>query len=209
MHKQFIVAQYKQNLNCKTSHTHILHLISYFYWEGMFITQSSSRSTLAEILSCVLLLFLMAQISIPLQPVPITLQTLGVMLIGLKFNRRTAFYSVLTYLSLGAAGLPVLANFSGGYHALLGPTGGYLIGFLAAVMVMSKVNELLNSKYKSFVCNSLSCLAGTVVIFICGVSWLAVYLGLEQAIMVGVLPFILPGLIKIFLLVAALQYLKK
>lgn len=175
----------------------------------MFITQSSSRSTLAEILSCVLLLFLMAQISIPLQPVPITLQTLGVMLIGLKFNRRTAFYSVLTYLSLGAIGFTVLANFSGGYHALLGPTGGYLIGCLAAVMVMSKVNELLNSKYKSFVCNSLSCLAGTVVIFICGVSWLAVYLGLGQAIMVGVLPFILPGLVKIFLLVAALQYLKK
>lgn len=175
----------------------------------MFVTQSSSRSTLAEILSCVLLLFLMAQISIPLQPVPITLQTLGVMLIGLKFNRRTAFYSVLTYLSLGAAGLPVLANFSGGYHALLGPTGGYLIGCLVAVMVMSKVNELLNSKYKSFVCNSLSCLAGTVIIFICGVSWLAVYLGLEQAIMVGALPFIFPGLVKIFLLVAALQYLKK
>lgn len=175
----------------------------------MFITQSSSRSTLAEILSCVLLLFLMAQISVPLQPVPITLQTLGVMLIGLKFNRRTAFYSVLIYLSLGAAGFPVFANFSSGYHIFLGPTGGYLIGCLAAVMVMNKVNELLNSKYKSFVCNSLSCLAGTAVIFICGVSWLSVYFGLERAIMVGVLPFILPGLVKIFLLVAALQYLKK
>ncbi|AZU37509.1 biotin transporter BioY [Wolbachia endosymbiont of Bemisia tabaci] len=175
----------------------------------MFITQSSSKSTLVEILSWVLLLFLMAQISVPLQPVPITLQTLGVMLIGLKFNRRTAFYSVLTYLSLGAAGFPVFANFSGGYHIFLGPTGGYLIGCLAAVMVMNKVNELLNSKYKSFVCNSLSCLAGTAVIFICGVSWLSVYFGLERAIMVGVLPFILPGLVKIFLLVAALQYLKK
>ncbi|UPA55330.1 biotin transporter BioY [Wolbachia pipientis] len=174
----------------------------------MFITQSSSRSTLAEILSCVLLLFLMAQISVPLQPVPITLQTLGVMLIGLKFNRRTAFYSMLTYLSLGAAGFPVFANFCG-YHIFLGPTGGYLIGCLAAVMVMSKVNELLNSEYKSFVCDSSSCLAGTVVIFICGVGWLAIYVGLEQAIMVGILPFILPGLVKIFLLVAALQYLKK
>ncbi|CCE77524.1 MULTISPECIES: biotin transporter BioY [Wolbachia] len=175
----------------------------------MFITQSSSRSTLAEILSCVLLLFLMAQISIPLQPVPITLQTLGLMLVGLKFNRRTAFYSVLTYLSLGAAGFPVFANFSGGHHIFLGPTGGYLIGCLVAVVVMSRVNELLNSKYKSFMCNSLSCLAGTVVIFICGISWLAIYVGLKQAIMVGVLPFILPGLVKIFLLVAALQYLKK
>ncbi|BET34342.1 biotin transporter BioY [Wolbachia pipientis] len=140
---------------------------------------------------------------------PITLQTLGLILVGLKFNRRTAFYSVLTYLSLGAAGFPVFANFSSGYHIFLGPTGGYLIGCLAAVMVMNKVNELLNSKYKSFVCNSLSCLAGTAVIFICGVSWLSVYFGLERAIMVGVLPFILPGLVKIFLLVAALQYLKK
>ncbi len=175
----------------------------------MFITQSSSRSTLAEILSCVLLLFLMAQISIPLQPVPITLQTLGVMLIGLKFNHRTAFYSVLTYLSLGAIGFPVLANFSGGYHIFLGPTGGYLIGCLAAVIVMGEVNELLSLKCELLARNSFSCLAGTVIIFICGVSWLAVYLGLRQAIMVGVLPFILPGLVKIFLLVAALQYLKK
>ncbi|WP_425385866.1 biotin transporter BioY [Wolbachia endosymbiont (group A) of Barypeithes pellucidus] len=175
----------------------------------MFTTQSSSRSTLTEILSCVLLLFLMAQISIPLQPVPITLQTLGVMLIGLKFNRRTAFYSVLTYLSLGAIGFPVLANFSGGYHIFLRPTGGYLIGCLAAVIVMGEVNELLSLKCELLARNSFSCIVGTAMIFICGTSWLAVYLGLEQAIMVGVLPFILPGLVKIFLLVAALQYLKK
>jgi biotin transport system substrate-specific component len=175
----------------------------------MFTTQSSSKSTLIEILSCILLLFLTTQISIPLQPAPITLQSLGVMLIGLKFNRKTAFYSVLTYLSLGAVGLPVFANFSGGYHILFGPTGGYLFGFLAAVMVMGEVNKLLDSKCESLIHNSLSCLAGTAMIFICGVSWLAIFVGLKQAIMVGVLPFILPGLVKIFLLVAALQYLKK
>ena len=162
---------------------------------------------LTELLLCVLLLFLMAQVSIPLQPVPITLQTLGVMIIGLKFNRKTAFYSVLTYISLGAIGFPVLANFSGGYHIFLGPTGGYLIGCLAAVIVMSNVNELLKPKYKSLICNSLSCLAGTIVIFICGVSWLAIYVGIKQAIIVGILPFIIPGVIKIFLLVTALQYL--
>ncbi|MDM8335713.1 biotin transporter BioY [Wolbachia pipientis] len=175
----------------------------------MFTAQSNSKLTLVEVFSCVLLLFLMAQISIPLQPVPITLQSLGVMLIGLKFNRKTAFYSVLTYLLLGAAGLPILANFSGGYHIFLGPVGGYLIGFLAAVIVMGEVNEFLSSKCGSFTRNSLGCLTGTVVIFVCGVSWLAVYVGLKQAIMVGILPFILPGLVKIFLLVAALQYLKK
>ncbi|MGL9717122.1 MAG: biotin transporter BioY [Wolbachia sp.] len=175
----------------------------------MFTTQSSSKSMLAEILSCFLLLFLTAQISIPLQPVPITLQSLGVMLIGLKFNRKVAFYSVLTYLSLGAVGFPVFTNFSGGYHILLRPAGGYLIGFLAAVIVMGEVNELLISKCRSLMRNSLSCLAGTAMIFICGVSWLAIHVSLEQAIVVGVLPFILPGLVKIFLLVAALQYLEK
>ncbi|MGL9761878.1 MAG: biotin transporter BioY [Wolbachia sp.] len=67
----------------------------------------------------------------------------------------------------------------------------------------------LDSKCESLVRNSLSCLAGTVVIFIYGVSWLAIHVGLKQAIMIGVLPFILPGLVKIFLLVAILQYLKK
>ncbi|WP_410530035.1 biotin transporter BioY [Wolbachia endosymbiont (group A) of Ennomos erosarius] len=108
------------------------------------------------------------------------------MLIGLKFNRRTAFYSVLTYLSLGAAGLPVLANFSGGYHALLGPTGGYLIGCLVAVIMMGEVNELLSLRCELLARNSFSCIVGTAMIFICGASCLAVYLGLEQAIMVGV-----------------------
>jgi biotin transport system substrate-specific component len=175
----------------------------------MFTAQYSSKSTLVEIFFCVLFLFLMTQIRIPLQPVPITLQSLGVMLIGLKFNRKTAFYSMLTYLSLGTAGLPIFAGFSGGYHTLLGPTGGYLIGFLAAVIVMGEVNESLSSKCGSLMRNSLSCLAGTVMVFVCGVSWLAIHVGLKQAIMVGVLPFILPGLVKIFLLVATLQYLKK
>ncbi|MCA4775154.1 biotin transporter BioY [Wolbachia endosymbiont of Mansonella ozzardi] len=175
----------------------------------MFTTQYSSKSTLVEIFFCVLFLFLMTQIRISLQPVPITLQSLGVMFIGLKFNRKTAFYSVLTYLSLGTAGLPIFAGFSSGYHTLLGPTGGYLIGFLAAVMAMGKVNELLDSRCGSLMRNSLSCLAGTVVIFIYGASWLAIHVGLKQAITVGVLPFILPGLVKTFLLVAALQYLKK
>lgn len=173
----------------------------------MFTTESSSKSTLIGILSCVLLLFLMAQISIPLQPVPITLQTLGVMLIGLQFNRRTAFYSVFTYISLGAARLPIFANFSGGYYIFLSPRGGYLWGFLFAVLVMSIVNELLKLKCKPLICNFLSCLAGTIVIYACGVCWLAIYVGINQAVVVGVLPFILPGLIKIFLLVTALKYL--
>lgn len=177
----------------------------------MLVTKFSNTSTLIEIFFCTLLLFLAAQISIPLNPVPITLQTLGVMLIGLKFNSRTAFCSVFTYILLGAIGLPIFANFSGGYHIILGQTGGYLIGCLAAVLVMGEIKRLLQPKYKLqlLVCNFVSCLAGTAVVFICGVSWLALHIWLKQAIMVGMLPFIFPGFIKIFLLVGTLQYLKR
>ncbi|MDN5247609.1 MAG: biotin transporter BioY [Wolbachia endosymbiont of Tyrophagus putrescentiae] len=157
---------------------------------------------LAEVLLCVLLLFLMSQISIPLQPVPITLQTLGVMIIGLRCNRKVAFYSVLTYLSLGAIGCPVFVNFSSG---IIRPTTGYFIGFLVAVSVMNSVSESL--KNKALIRNLLSCIAGTITIFVCGISWLAVYLGLKQAIVVGLLPFIIPGIVKILLLVGVLQYL--
>ncbi|WP_246224418.1 biotin transporter BioY [Wolbachia endosymbiont of Litomosoides sigmodontis] len=70
-----------------------------------------------------------------------TLQSLGVMLVGLEFNHRTALYSVFTYLSLGSARLPVFADFLGGYYTFLKPASGYLIGFLAAVIVMGKVNQ--------------------------------------------------------------------
>ncbi|WCR54230.1 MAG: Biotin transporter BioY [Wolbachia endosymbiont of Ctenocephalides orientis wCori] len=175
----------------------------------MLATKFSNRSILIEIFCCTLLLFLTAQISIPLQPVPITLQTLGVMFIGLKFNSRTAFCSVFTYILLGTIGAPVFANFSGGYHIILGQTGGYLIGCLAAVIVMDEINKLLKPKYGLLVCNFVSCLAGTITIFVCGISWLAIYLGLKQAMTVGLLPFIFPGFIKIVLLVATLQYFKK
>ncbi|WP_253300088.1 biotin transporter BioY [Wolbachia endosymbiont of Chironomus riparius] len=164
-------------------------------------------NTLIEVLLCVLLLFSMAQISIPLQPVPVTLQTLIILIIGLKCDRKVALYSVLTYIFLGAIGLPVFANFSGGYHILLGPTGGYLIGFLVAALAMSNLKVLLKPKYLSFMFNALSCLVGTFTIFICGVSWLSIYVGLKKAFLVGVLPFVIPGIVKICLLLAIIHYL--
>ncbi len=166
----------------------------------------SSKSQLAEIFFCVSLLFLMAQISIPLQPVPVTLQTLGIMIIGLKFGRKTAFSSVLAYLVFGVFGFPVFANFSGGYPIIIGKTGGYLIGFLPAVVVMGYVNQLLQLK-SSVIRDFLSCLAGTTTVFVFGIVWLAVYLDVKQAIIAGLLPFIIPGLVKIFLLVKITQYL--
>lgn len=151
----------------------------------------------------VFLLFLTSQIDIPLKPVPITLQTFGVMLVGLIFERKTAIKSILMYLLLGIAGAPVFAHFSGGYLVLLGPTGGYLFGFVMAVIVMTTLKEHIGTK--GWLQIGFNVLLGTVTIFICGIFWLAKSIGLNQAIEFGLFPFILPGIIKMALLVVTVK----
>lgn len=152
------------------------------------------------------ILFCCAQISIPLQPVPITLQTVGVMLIGLFYPQKTAVKTVLSYLALGALGAPVFSNLSGGLAVLLGPRGGYLIGFLLAAAAMSCARErILKETWLSMLCN---CILGNAVIYLCGVSWLSFYVGLSQAIQLGFLPFILPGIVKSGVLSFAVRSIK-
>ena len=138
-------------------------------------TKSSIKSEMLQIVIGVGLLFGCAQVSIPLQPVPITLQTVAVMLIGLFYSKQVAVKTVLSYLALGTLGAPVFANFSGGIAKLIGPTGGYLIGFLVAVYGMAAARErILKDTYVSMICN---CIIGNVLIFIPGISWLSFYVG--------------------------------
>ena len=154
------------------------------------------------------LLFLTSQISIPLEPVPITLQTVGVMLIGLLFERRAAVHTVLVYLSLGGIGVPVFANFHGGATYLFSKSGGYLWGFLAAVAVMTTLRSKLKLQDHNFFHIALNCLAGTIVVFMCGIGWLSQFIGFEAAIRFGLVPFIIPGIIKILVLTGAIRYLR-
>lgn len=161
---------------------------------------------LMQIAIGVCLLFGGAQISIPLQPVPITMQTVAVMLIGLFYTRTTALKTVLSYLALGALSAPVFANFSGGLPVLLGPRGGYLIGFLLAVAAMTCARErILKETYTTMICN---CLIGQLIIFAAGISWLSLFVGFNQAIQFGLLPFIIPGVFKALLLGACVRSLK-
>jgi biotin transport system substrate-specific component len=155
----------------------------------------------------VLLLFATSQVEIPMKPVPITLQTVGVMLIGLTYPVRLAVLSHLTWLGLAAIGLPVLSGFAGGVHHLIGNTAGYMVGFVVAVYIMATLKE----KYhlKSFTSDALLCLLGTTVIFILGILWLAHLIGFNNAIMYGLIPFILPGLLKAGVLCAALQMIRR
>ncbi len=151
------------------------------------------------------LLFVSAQIQIPLQPVPITLQTVGVMILGLLFDKRSAIQAVLLYLGLGVLGLPVFAGFSN--IALVGARAGYLVGFLGAVWAMTTLREYQGDLQNIFGLLGLN-LLGSAIIYACGIAWLAVSFGLNQAILIGFVPFIIPGLVKILLLSGIVRFLR-
>jgi biotin transport system substrate-specific component len=158
---------------------------------------------LPVVLGCALLT-LFSKISIPLTPVPISLQTVAVMLIGLLYTRASAVQAVATYLILGAMGLPVFSTNNFSLSTLIGPTGGYLLGFLAAVSIMTSVRDKWFNK-SSLSHHVILCTIGTSVVFTLGVSWLAYLVGLEKAVSLGVLPFLLPAVIKVAILTSLLK----
>ena len=133
-------------------------------------------------------------IHLPFTPVPITLQTLAVVLSGLVLGSRRGALAQLTYLGLIATGLPLDAN-GLGIAAFFGPTAGYLIGFVPAALVAGWLAERFATR--SWWGNFLAAWAGTLVIYLVGASWLAVMLGSwQQAWLGGVAPFILLDLGK-------------
>ncbi len=161
---------------------------------------------LIRVLHGFILLFLTSQISIPLNPVPITLQTVGVMLIGFTFNRNEAIAAVSVYLICGAIGMPVFANFAGGITKIIGPTGGYLMGFLVSVASMTTLRNYFPKD--NIIIHCINGIIGTSITFIFGVAWLAKFVGLEQAIQLGFMPFILTGILKIILTSFCVRYIK-
>jgi biotin transport system substrate-specific component len=142
---------------------------------------------------------LMAQIAIPLPftPVPITGSTLAVLMAGALLGSRRGSLCILTYLAEGLAGLPVFAGGNAGMTALLGPTGGYLVGFVLAAFVTGWLAEREWDRHLGK--NFLAMLAGNVVLYLPGVLWLSVYTDshLAQALTLGLYPFIVGDLIKL------------
>ncbi|UFU06661.1 biotin transporter BioY [Ruania halotolerans] len=152
----------------------------------------------ALVSGAVLLTALLAQVSIPVpgSPVPVTGQTLAVLLVGATMGLHRGVAAMGVYLLLGAVGLPVFADGSAGAAALIGPTGGYLAGFLLAAAAMGRLAE------RGWDRTPLRMLAlgvlGQAIVFAVGVPWLAVSVGLgpADAIAAGFTPFIVGGLIK-------------
>jgi biotin transport system substrate-specific component len=154
-----------------------------------------------------------AWLSVPFYPVPLTMQTLAVLLVGGLLGARRGVTSVAAYLALGMMGAPVFHGGVGGPVVIAGPTGGYLLGFLPAAFLMglvaSRVRTLARGRGRSW--KELAALAGGALsaeaaIYVVGVPWLAFFTGgLGQAVSVGVVPFLLGDLLKTAVAVGALR----
>lgn len=166
----------------------------------------SLNSGLVQIIFGVGLLFLCSEHSIPLKPVPITLQTVGVMIIALCYNKTNAMKTIIAYVSLGALGVPVFVAYRSGLSVLFGANGGYYFGFILCVYVIAILREKFGEKsWYHLVAYSL---LGTCSVFLIGLPWLGYFIGPQKAIEFGLLPFIIPGCLKAFVTVAAVRAFK-
>ena len=149
------------------------------------------------VFSGALLLILCAQIKFPLYPVPVTGQTFGVLLVAALLGRKRGSASMITYLSFGSVGLPVFANGASGFSAFLGPTAGYLVGFVIAAFLVGWLCE--KGWYRHFITTTLSMIFGMLVIYSFGVAWLSQFVEWRLVFYVGVAPFLIGDVLKIAL----------
>ncbi len=176
----------------------------------MLFQQRNVLLDMFMILFSVGFLALMANIRIPLWPVPITIQTFGVFLIAFFFGSRKGFLAILAYVLAGLVGFGVFAGYKSGMGALIGPTGGYIVGFILMALVVGLMIEKGYGRTRRSV---LLCMAiGTVILYVCGLTGLWFYMGkvsLLKVLSAGLFPFILGDTVKALGAVALFPYLWK
>ena len=152
------------------------------------------------------LLAVSSKVQVPFWPVPMTMQTFVVFLIGMSYGWKLSFFTLFVYIIEGALGLPVFAT-GAGLAYLMGPTAGYIYGMLLAAIVIGFLSEkgFSNTYFMSLI----SLLIGSVIIFTLGVGYLGSIIGYDKAINFGLLPFIPSELFKIALAVALIPLLSK
>ena len=158
------------------------------------------------------LIALCAQVSVPFYPVPLTMQTFAVILIGLTYGWRLGGITLALYLVEGAIGLPVFAGGKGGMIVLMGPTAGYLYGFFLAAVACGWFAE--RGFDRSYLKLIVPLLAGNVLLYMSGLIWLGNFIGWDKPVLeLGLYPFIPGDLMKIALVVVLLptvwKYVKR
>ena len=167
------------------------------------------NSNLINILLALFGTFLLAissKVQVPFWPVPMTMQTFVIFLIGMTYGFKLASLTLVAYLIEGAIGLPVFAK-GGGIAYLTGPTAGYLYGmvFAAGIIGFFADRGFNNSYFKSF----MSLIIGAFVIFLFGIGYLGSIIGYDKAMVAGLYPFILSEFFKIGLAATIIPTVKK
>ncbi len=168
---------------------------------------TTAQMTLTAIMAAVICILGPLSIPIPVSPVPITLTNLAIYFTVCLLGWKLGTISYLIYLVIGLAGLPVFSSFGAGFGKLLGPTGGYLIGFIFMAIICGLFFEKTDKRIILF----LGLVLGSLVNYIFGTAWLAIQANLtfSQALWAGVIPYIPGDIIKILLAVILAPPLQK
>lgn len=161
---------------------------------------------IALALAGIALLTISAKIQVPFWPVPMSLSTLGIMVVALGYGVRLGGATILGYLAVGFAGAPVFVNAGAGPAYFMGPTGGFLVGFVVGGFIIAALAERGWSR------NLVTCLGalllGNGALFACGLAYLTAYTGsFETAVAVGLQPFLLGEALKIGIAAVGAQLL--
>jgi biotin transport system substrate-specific component len=152
-----------------------------------------------------ILMWLSAKVQVPLNPVPITMQTLAVLVLGIAYGQRLGIATMALYLLEGAVGLPVFQggwSEGGGFHHLYGPTAGYLFGFVVAAGVCGLLAE--RGWDRHVLSAAAAMVIGNLIIYALGLTWLTIQIGFGDAIKYGLMPFLVGDALKIALGTCAL-----
>ena len=142
-----------------------------------------------------LFLALSSYIEVPMVPVPVTMQTFAVALVGALYGWKLGGITIVAWLAQGALGIPVLAGGAAGAHHFVGPTAGYLFAFPIAAMAMGWLAERGWNGYRPWLAFA-GMLISNGLCLVLGAAWLALLIGVEPAVMAGIVPFLIGAVLK-------------
>ena len=144
-----------------------------------------------------------AQVTIPVGPIPITGQTIAVLFVGMFLGSLRGALSMLVYTTAGLVGLPIFSDGGSGAERLFGPTGGYIFGYIAAAAMVGWFAQ--RGLDRTFLRGLASAIVGTSLVYLVALPWLVAWSGLsvQQALAIGLIPFLFGALVKSVLVSAA------
>ena len=147
-----------------------------------------------------------ARIQVPFYPIPVTMQTLAVMVIAMAYGSKLGTATLFSYLLTGFLGAPVFAG-GAGFAYMVGPTGGYLAGFLVSGVVLGALAD--RGWTRNWQTTAAAMIVGTAIIYLLGVAWLSQLIGFDKAVQFGLIPFIYGDILKLVIAAVSVPFMWK